>query len=130
MFKTAIHRLPSQASDMLAGHGSPVLFILMFQNSKGHCLPLQVGPRLSGKEFGVREMVDMWAQADGEKALSHGNSWLPQTDARGPGSQKDTSKLLLAFPMLSNGARNLSYGVKLCAPLPASLFSILHLRGK
>lgn len=101
---------------MLAGHVSPVLFILMLQNSKGHCLPLQVGPRISGKEFGAREMMDMWAQADGEKALSHGNSWLPQTDPRGPGSQKDTSKLLLAFPMLSNCTRDPRYGVKLCTP--------------
>lgn len=59
--------------------------------------------------------------------MSHGNSWLPHTEPRGPGSQKDISKLdtpvlLPASPMLSNGASPCC-GVKLCTPLPECTFS-------
>lgn len=71
-----------------------------------------MSPRVGGREVGAREMMDVWAQAGGKKnIMSHGSSWLPQIDPRGPDSQKAFSKLetpllVPASPMLSNGARN------------------------
>lgn len=131
MLKPTIYHFPNQVPDMLAGHMSPVLFVLILRSFKVLRLPLQVGPRSIGKEFGAREMTDTWAQADGEKA----SAGFPRQTPRGPGSQKNISKLdipalPLASPILSNGTTNPCYGVKLCTPLPAFLFIILHLRGK